>query len=226
MPSDFYDKAWESTFDKILVCGQDVSSAFTFVLAEHPQMMLSMGRMATPQSADCATSVIFSVPYMDRAAVLIGSNPLPKLKYILDFPVSGDQDSFGLRFHLRSAEIRALDQGTLPPWKSFAIDNPDEGLVLRIRRKGASWNSIPELDRNLPDKILLRAGLESGGPWVVREYQLTSRVPHQIERGGDGSQVFTWAFTWKRIGYAEQPNQFADVNGRLSTKMQFQDIRN
>lgn len=117
----------------------------------------------------------------------------------------------------------------MPPWKSFAIDKADDKLELKISRKGANWNPIPSLDRNLPNKILLRTGLESEGPWIVREYKLTSRIPRQIARGDDASQVFIWAFTWKRTGYAEQPNQFAGVTGiepgTPKATLKIQDVR-
>ena len=223
--SEFYDTAWKSTFAKFLLCGQHdiVGSSMSFVASEHPLMEVSVANNAAPGSI-CEMRATVYVPHTGAGGIFTGSGAWPRHQYIFDLPIWGAKNVFGLRFHMGSGEIRELNQGFLPSWKSFAIDNAGEKIELHVNRKGADWIPISRLDECLPKKILLRTGLESEGPWIVREYELTSHIPRQIGRGDDTSRIFIWAFTWRRTGYAEQPNQFAGIDGIPPTLL-VQDVR-
>lgn len=225
LPSEYYDTGWESIFGKVLPCGEHdiTSSAISFVASEHPFMEVSIAN-GSASGSDCSLRALAYVPHTGGGIAFTGATSMPRHQYILDFPVWGDKNAFGLRFHLWSAELRQLNQGFLPPWKSFAIDNPSETIQLQLSRRGADWTPIPRLQQYLPEKILLRTGLESEGPWIVREYKLTSHTPRQIGPGDDASHIFVWAFTWQRAGYAEQPNSFAGVEGKPRGS-QVQDVR-
>jgi hypothetical protein len=225
LPQEYYDKAWEITFGRILICGEEniVSSSMSFIVSEHPQMSVSVSNNAFPKAA-CAISAITLVQHTGRGLTFEGPNPFPRHQYILEFPV-GTRSSFGLRFHMWSEELKQLNQGYLPLWKSFAVDDTSEKIRLEVHRKGPNWISLRRLEQSLPRKILLRTGLSSMGPWIVREYTLTANHPEQFGTGDDASQVIIWAFTWKRTGYAEQLNSFARVDGKMSSGLQTQEER-
>jgi hypothetical protein len=225
LPSEYIATGWASTFMKILLCGEEgiSASAISFVISEHPRMAASMANSA--YQGKCSMRATVFVPHTGHGVTLVGSDPLPLYQYILDFPVWGEKNSFGLRFHMWSEELKELNQGYLPVWKSFAIDDANETIELQIHRKGSRWTSVPRLEQCLPNEILLRTGLESGGPWIVREYKLVSNNPHQIGRGDDASQIFIWAFTWQRKGYGEQLNAFAGAGGKMPRGLQLHDIR-
>jgi hypothetical protein len=225
LPPDNAVTGWASTFMKILPCGEEgiSTSAISFVISEHPLMVASMANNAS--QGKCAIRAGVFVPHTGQGVSLVGFDPLPPQQYILEFPVWGAKDSFGVRFHMWSEELKQLNQGYLPLWKSFAIDDANEKIDLQIHRKGPRWTPVPRIEQCLPNKILLRTALESGGPWIVREYKLVSNIPHQIGRGDDASQIFIWAFTWQRTGYGEQLNAFAGADGKMPPGLQLHDIR-
>jgi hypothetical protein len=225
LPPNYAVTGWASTFMKILPCGEEgiSTSEISFVISEHPLMVASMANNAS--QGKCAIRAGVFVPHTGQGVSLVGSDPLPPQQYILEFPVWGAKDSFGLRFHMWSEELKQLNQGYLPLWKSFAIDDANETIDLQIHRKGPRWTPVPRIEQCLPNKILLRTALESGGPWIVREYKLVSNIPHQIGRGDDASQIFIWAFTWQRTGYGEQLNAFAGADGNMPPGLQLHDIR-
>jgi hypothetical protein len=225
LPPEYIATGWASTFMKLLLCGEEgiSSSAISFVVSEHPQMAASMANSA--YQGKCSMRATVFVPHTGLGVTLAGPDPFPPHQYILEFPVWGEKNSFGLRFHMWSEELKQLNQGYLPLWKSFAIDDANEKIDLQISRKGPVWTPVPRLEQCLSNKILLRTGLESGGPWIVREYKLVSNKPHQIGRGDDASQIFIWAFTWQRTGYGEQLNALAGADGKMPPGLQLHDIR-
>jgi hypothetical protein len=97
----------------------------------------------------------------------------------------------------------------LPQWRSFAIDDPKESIQLELTRKGKDWQSMPNLEALLPQRLTVTTELMVGGPKIVREFELVSKVPRQIARGDNASGTFVWAYAWRRIRYSEEKSKFS-----------------
>ncbi len=211
LPAEAYETAWQSTFGKVLMCTPEsgISSTMDFALSQHPPVSVSISNNSLSDHK-CEMKGHINRPIMtgDIGFVLTGpSGRRPRHAYILDVPIT--RDVFTVRFFMNGAELKQLTEGYSPPWKSFAIDNAKEVLRLQIYRKGAvQWVGLPQLEQFLPDRITLKTDLLYGGPKIVREYKLISRIPQQIGRG-DASQIFIWAFTWQPVRYAEEHSEFS-----------------
>jgi hypothetical protein len=118
-------------------------------------------------------------------------------------------DAFGLRIYMTGEAVKEFAQGDLPRWKSFAIDDPNESIQLELTRKGKEWQSIPNFEELLPQRLTMTTDLMVGGPKIVREFELVSKTPRQVARGDDASGTFVWAFTWRRIRYSEEKSEFS-----------------
>ena len=88
-PSEFYDTAWQSTFGKVLICGQDdiVGSSLSVSVSEHPQMMVSIQN----GGSGCQFRAFVYVPHTGSGTDFIGKSSFPRHGYILDLPVWGHQ---------------------------------------------------------------------------------------------------------------------------------------
>ena len=212
LPAEAYETAWQSTFGKVLMCNPEsgISSTMDFALSQHPSISVSISNNSLSDHK-CEMKGHINRPIMtgDIGFVLTGpSGRRPRHAYILDVPIT--RDVFTVRFFMNGTELKQLTEGYSPPWKSFAIDNAKEVLRLQIYRKGAvQWVGLPQIEQFLPDRITLKTDLLYGGPKIVREYKLISRIPQQIGRGDDASQIFIWAFTWQPVRYAEEHSEFS-----------------
>jgi hypothetical protein len=84
--------------------------------------------------------------------------------------------------------------------------------VADYTRKGEKWSSIPNFEELLPQRLTLTTDLMVGGPKIVREFELVSKIPRQFARGDDASGMFVWAFTWRRIRFSEENSEFSGSN--------------
>jgi hypothetical protein len=213
LPAEIYDRAWQSTFGKLLVCDpdSDISSGMTIIISQHPSILLLLANGWRNSSRKCEMKASVMPPMTTGIVGFVLTAPSggswPSHGYILDLP--RHRQEFALRLFVNSTELKQLAEGYLPPMKSLAINDTKDILQLSIYRKAATtWAPLPTLERSLPDKITLTADLLYGGPKVVREYKLVSRVPQRTGRGGDTSQIVIWAFFWKPTRYAEEHSVF------------------
>jgi hypothetical protein len=212
LPAESYETAWQSTFGKVLMCNPElgISSSMNFVLFQHPYISVSISNNSlSDRKCEIKGYVNRPITTGDIGFVLTGpSGKWPRHAYILDVPIT--RDAFAVRLFMNGIEMKQLTEGYSPPWKSFAVNDAKDVLRLQIYRKGAAhWVALQELERFLPDKIMLTTDLMYGGPKIVREYKLVSHVPQQTGRGDDASQIFIWAFTWQPIRYAEEHSEFS-----------------
>jgi len=213
-PPETYDKAWASTFGKMLLCDPAkgvIGSGITVTVSRHPMIAVQIANSSSNGSpcrvaANLINAVHGYIPFGN-----IGQH----VGYILDLPAKGNAsggDAFGLRFYLAGDVVREFAQGDLPQWKAFAIDDPNESIQLQLSRKGKEWVSIPNFEELLPQHLTVATDLMVGGPKIVRQFELVSKTPRQIARGDDASETFVWAFTWRRNRYSEEKSEFSGSN--------------
>jgi len=210
-----YDKAWTSTFGKVLLCDPEngvVGSALTFTVSRHPSIavqILNVSFNGTP----CRVVAHISAPAVTNAihGYVFTGNAGQHFGYILDLPIQ--RDTFGLRFYMTGEEVKDVAQGYSPQWRSFAIDDPKESIQLELtRKKSQRWLPIPDFQELLPSRFTLTTDLMVGGPKIVREFELVSNTPRQVARGDDASGTFVWAFTWHRVRYGVEKSTFGGSN--------------
>lgn len=216
LPPGIYEKAWATTFGKILLCDPPngvIGSGLIVTLSKHPTIAVQIANSSVNGSSSCRLTANLINAIHGYIPI---TTPGQHVGYILDLPVKGDafgQNAFGFRIYLTGEAVKDFAQGDLPRWRSFAIDDPNESLQLELTRKGDKWLSIPNFEKLLPQRLTLTTDLMAGGPKIVREYELVSKTPRQVARGDDASGAFIWVFTWRRIGYSEEKSEFSGSHG-------------
>jgi len=211
LPPETYDKAWASTFGKMLLCDPAngvIGSGITVTVSRHPTIAVQIANSSLKGSPCRVAANLINAIH----GYFPISNAGQHLGYILDLPLKGNAfgwDAFGLRIYMTGEAVKEFAQGDLPRWKSFAIDDPNESIQLELTRKGKEWQSIPNFEELLPQRLTMTTDLMVGGPKIVREFELVSKTPRQVARGDDASGTFVWAFTWRRIRYSEEKSEFS-----------------
>ena len=214
LPPRIYDIAWAGTFGKMLPCdpaGGFIGSGITVAVSRHPTIDLQIVNSSINGSPCRVMAHLVNAIHEYGAFGSAGQ----QLGYILDLPLKFSAfgpDGFGMQFYMTGETIKGFTQGDLPQWRSFAIDDPKESIQLEVTRKGGEWRSNPEFEELLPQRLALTTDLMSGGPKVVREFELVSKVPREYGRGDDASGIITWAFTWRRIHYGEEKSDLSGSN--------------
>jgi hypothetical protein len=205
-PPETYDKAWASTFGRMLLCDPAhavIGSGITVMVSRHPMIAVQIANSSTQGSPCRVTANLINAVH---GYIPIG-NTGQHLGCILDLPAQGNV--FGFRMYMTGQDVKEFAQGDLPQWKSFAIDDPNESIQLELTRKGKEWVPIPGFEELLPQRLTLTTDLMVGGPKIVREFELVSKNPRQVARGDDASRTFVWAFTWRRIQFSETKSEFS-----------------
>jgi hypothetical protein len=129
-----YDKAWASTFGKVLLCDPAngvIGSAFTVTVSRHPSIAVQILN-ASFNGSPCRVVAHISASAVTNAipGYVLTGNAGQHLGYILDLPVK--RDTFGLRYYMTGEAVKEIAHGYLPRWKSFAIDDPNESIQLEL----------------------------------------------------------------------------------------------